>query len=178
MIFGFKAVVVTWVKEKRRQQLDVHRDYLEFRCFVEIVSAMQTPFGVQSRRCSSGDRCIGIFSFFESHGFEFIANEISDDTSSNPITQDVDRRTNSISATQDKGDQTRQNNSQCTYKAQSIAKMIVISFAGMFTADMTRSIVTRPAEGIDAAPTEATVAVKLKIQSCWCGSKNRGCAPT
>ncbi len=48
-----------------------------------------------------------------------------------------------------------------TYKAQSIAKMIVISFAGILTADITRSIVTRPADGIDAAPTEATVAVKL-----------------
>ena len=48
-----------------------------------------------------------------------------------------------------------------TYNAQSIAKIIVISFAGIFTADMTRSIVTRPAEGIDAAPIEATVAVKL-----------------
>jgi len=48
-----------------------------------------------------------------------------------------------------------------TYKAQSIAKMIVISFAGIFTADITKSIVTRPADGIDAAPTEATVAVKL-----------------
>jgi hypothetical protein len=48
-----------------------------------------------------------------------------------------------------------------TYKAQSIAKIIVISFAGIFTADITNSIVTRPAEGIDAAPIEATVAVKL-----------------
>jgi len=50
-----------------------------------------------------------------------------------------------------------------TYKAQSIAKIIVISFAGIFTADITKSIVTRPADGIDAAPTEATVAVKLYI---------------
>lgn len=48
------------------------------------------------------------------------------------------------------------------YKAQSMANMIVISLAGMFTADITKSIVTRPAEGIDAAPTDATVAVKLK----------------
>ena len=40
--------------------------------------------------------------------------------------------------------------------------MIVISLAGISTADMTKSIVTRPAEGIDAAPIEATVAVKLK----------------
>lgn len=48
-----------------------------------------------------------------------------------------------------------------TYKAQSIANIIVISFAGIFTADITKSIVTRPADGIDAAPTEATVAVKL-----------------
>jgi len=48
-----------------------------------------------------------------------------------------------------------------TYKAQSIANIIVISFAGIFTADITKSIVTRPAEGIDAAPIEATVAVKL-----------------
>jgi len=48
------------------------------------------------------------------------------------------------------------------YKAQSMANMIVISLAGMFTADITRSIVTRPAEGIDAAPIDATVAVKLK----------------
>jgi hypothetical protein len=39
--------------------------------------------------------------------------------------------------------------------------MIVISFAGIFTADITKSIVTRPADGIDAAPIEATVAVKL-----------------
>lgn len=42
-----------------------------------------------------------------------------------------------------------------------MAKMMVISFAGMFTADMTSSMVTRPADGIDAAPIEATVAVKL-----------------
>ena len=48
-----------------------------------------------------------------------------------------------------------------TYKAQSMAKMMVISFAGIFTADMTKSMVTRPADGIEAAPTEATVAVKL-----------------
>lgn len=41
---------------------------------------------------------------------------------------------------------------------------MVISFAGIFTADITSSIVTRPADGIDAAPTDATVAVKLKKQ--------------
>ena len=42
-----------------------------------------------------------------------------------------------------------------------MAKMMVISFAGIFTADITKSIVTRPADGIEAAPTDATVAVKL-----------------
>ena len=54
--------------------------------------------------------------------------------------------------------------------------MIVISFAGMFTADMTKSIVTKPADGIDAAPIEATVAVKLdihKVSSVLSGSKSR-----
>ena len=49
-----------------------------------------------------------------------------------------------------------------SYRAQSIAKMMVISLAGIFTADITNSMVTRPAEGIEAAPTEATVAVKLE----------------
>lgn len=39
--------------------------------------------------------------------------------------------------------------------------MMVISFAGIFTADITKSMVTKPADGIDAAPIEATVAVKL-----------------
>jgi hypothetical protein len=43
--------------------------------------------------------------------------------------------------------------------------MIVISFAGMLTADITKSIVTRPADGIDAAPIEATVAVKLRTKT-------------
>jgi hypothetical protein len=42
-----------------------------------------------------------------------------------------------------------------------MAKIMVISFAGMFTADITKSMVTKPADGIEAAPTEATVAVKL-----------------
>lgn len=42
-----------------------------------------------------------------------------------------------------------------------MANIIVISCAGILTADITKSIVTRPADGIDAAPTEATVAVKL-----------------
>lgn len=55
----------------------------------------------------------------------------------------------------------RENKYPRTYKAQSIAKIMVISFAGMFTADITKSMVTRPADGIEAAPTEATVAVKL-----------------
>lgn len=40
---------------------------------------------------------------------------------------------------------------------------MVISLAGIFTADMTRSMVTKPADGIDAAPIEATVAVKLMM---------------
>ena len=158
-------------RKRGREASDVHHAYLEFRCFVEIVAAMQTPFGVQSRRRTSGDRGIGVLSFFKSHRSEFAANEMIDDPRSNPITQDVNRGANSISAKEDISERRKGNDGQSTYKAQSMAKIIVISFAGMFTADMTRSMVTRPAEGIDAAPTEATVAVKLRIDVLLCPEK-------
>jgi len=49
-----------------------------------------------------------------------------------------------------------------THKSQSTAIIKVTSDAGNPTAVKTISIVTRPAEGIVAAPTEAKVAVKLK----------------
>ena len=48
-----------------------------------------------------------------------------------------------------------------TYKNQSTAMIIEISCVGNPTAVRTRSRVTRPAEGIEAAPMEAAVAVKL-----------------
>lgn len=48
-----------------------------------------------------------------------------------------------------------------THNNQSTAIISEISFVGRPTAVNTSSIVTRPADGTEAAPTEASVAVKL-----------------
>ena len=50
---------------------------------------------------------------------------------------------------------------QTTYKNQSIAMMSLMSSTGNPTAVRTIAMVTRPAEGIPAAPMAAAVAVKL-----------------
>lgn len=50
-----------------------------------------------------------------------------------------------------------------TYKNQSTATIIVISSVGSPMAVSTRSIVTSPADGTDAAPILAAVAVKLTV---------------
>ena len=49
-----------------------------------------------------------------------------------------------------------------TYRNQSTATMRAMSSAGRPTACKTSIIVTKPADGIPAAPMDATVAVKLK----------------
>lgn len=49
-----------------------------------------------------------------------------------------------------------------TYKSQSTATINDTSLTGRPTAERTISIVTKPADGIAAAPIEASVAVRLK----------------
>lgn len=56
------------------------------------------------------------------------------------------------------------NSKERTYKNQSIARIRPMSSVGRFTAWRTIIMVTRPADGIPAAPIAAAVAVKLAVK--------------